>query len=75
MGELVERLNIFAAVGRVVLAFLSGTGRLVLFAGAAVSHCVRPPIYWYLVLQQMVRIGYFSLPVVGLTAFFTGAVL
>jgi phospholipid/cholesterol/gamma-HCH transport system permease protein len=26
-------------------------------------------------LQQMLRIGYFSLPVVGLTAFFTGAVL
>src|ERR1700754_2817051 len=74
-SELIERLNIFAAVGRVFLAFLAGTGRLVMFAGDAVSHCVRPPIYWYLVLTQMVRIGYFSLPVVGLTAFFTGAVL
>jgi phospholipid/cholesterol/gamma-HCH transport system permease protein len=74
-GELIERLNIFAAVGRVFLAFLAGTGRLVMFAVNAVSHCVRPPIYWYLVLTQMVRIGYFSLPVVGLTAFFTGAVL
>jgi phospholipid/cholesterol/gamma-HCH transport system permease protein len=39
------------------------------------SHCVRPPIFWGLILQQMLRIGYFSLPVVGLTAFFTGAVL
>ena len=75
MNELVERLNIFAAVGRVFLAFLAGTGRLMVFAADAVSHCVRPPIYWYLVLRQMVRIGYFSLPVVGLTAFFTGAVL
>ena len=74
-GELIERLNIFAAVGRVFLAFLAGTGRLMMFAANAVSHCVRPPIYWYLVLTQMVRIGYFSLPVVGLTAFFTGAVL
>ena len=26
-------------------------------------------------LQQMMTIGYFSLPVVGLTALFTGAVL
>ncbi|MBN9579426.1 MAG: ABC transporter permease, partial [Alphaproteobacteria bacterium] len=32
-------------------------------------------IYWRLILQQMMRIGYFSLPVVGLTAFFTGGVL
>jgi phospholipid/cholesterol/gamma-HCH transport system permease protein len=36
---------------------------------------VRPPIYWYLIGQQMLRIGYFSLPVVGLTAFFTGGAL
>ena len=28
-----------------------------------------------LIVQQMMRIGYFSLPVVGLTAFFTGGVL
>jgi phospholipid/cholesterol/gamma-HCH transport system permease protein len=70
-GELIERLNIFAAVGRVFLAFLAGTGRVVMFASNAISHCARPPVYWYLVLKQMV----FSLPVVGLTAFFTGAVL
>ena len=68
-------MNIFAAVGRVFLAFLAVTGRLALFTVEAVSHCVRPPIYWLLVLKQMLRIGYFSLPVVGLTAFFTGAVL
>ena len=34
-----------------------------------------PPIYGRLILQQMMRIGYFSLPVVGLTAFFTGGAL
>ena len=68
-------MNIFAAVGRVFLAFLAVTGRLAVFTGEAVSHCVRPPIFWGLILQQMLRIGYFSLPVVGLTAFFTGGVL
>jgi phospholipid/cholesterol/gamma-HCH transport system permease protein len=36
---------------------------------------VSPPIYTRLILAQMIRIGYFSLPVVGLTAFFTGGVL
>ena len=68
-------MNIFAAVGRVVLALFAVTGRLTKFTADGVSHCVRPPIYWKLILQQMLRIGYFSLPVVGLTAFFTGAVL
>src|SRR5712691_8283333 len=68
-------MNILATVGRVVIAFVALTGRLAIFAADAISHCVRPPIYWLLILQQMIRIGYFSLPVVGLTAFFTGAVL
>ena len=46
-----------------------------LFAGQGLIHCVLPPWYWRETLRQMVRIGYFSLPVVGLTALFTGAVL
>src|ERR1700742_2379018 len=68
-------MNVFAAIGRVVLKFFGETGRLTLFTANAVSACVRPPVYWRLILQQMLRIGYFSLPVVGLTAFFTGGVL
>jgi len=68
-------MNIFATVGRVFLAFLAITGRLAMFTADAVSHIVRPPIFWGAILKQILRIGYFSLPVVGLTAFFTGAVL
>jgi phospholipid/cholesterol/gamma-HCH transport system permease protein len=68
-------MNPLAAIGRVVLAFLATTGRLSVFTAEAVTNIVRPPIYWRLILAQMLRIGYFSLPVVGLTAFFTGAVL
>jgi phospholipid/cholesterol/gamma-HCH transport system permease protein len=68
-------VNILAAVGRAFLAFLAQTGRLTVFTVSALVSCVRPPIYWYLIGQQMLRIGYFSLPVVGLTAFFTGGAL
>ena len=68
-------MNILAAIGRVFLAFLAQTGRLTVFTFSALVNCVRPPIYWYLIGQQMLRIGYFSLPVVGLTAFFTGGAL
>jgi phospholipid/cholesterol/gamma-HCH transport system permease protein len=68
-------LNIFAPIGRSFLMLLAQIGRLTEFAFQAVTSCLRPPIYWFLILQQMLRIGYFSLPVVGLTAFFTGGVL
>jgi phospholipid/cholesterol/gamma-HCH transport system permease protein len=68
-------MNIFAAIGRVFLTFLAETGRLTLFTLSALINCVRAPIYWRLIVQQMLRIGYFSLPVVGLTAFFTGGAL
>jgi phospholipid/cholesterol/gamma-HCH transport system permease protein len=68
-------MNIFAAVGRATLGLLREIGRLSIFTLDAVSSFVRPPIYWSLVLKQIMRIGYFSLPVVGLTAFFTGGVL
>src|SRR5271155_49213 len=68
-------MNIFAPIGRVFLAFLAETGRLTLFTFSALTNCVRAPIYWRMLGQQMMRIGYFSLPVVGLTAFFTGGAL
>jgi len=68
-------MPILAPIGRVFLAFLATTGRLTLFAGSAVAHCVRPPFYPRLIAHQMIEIGYYSLPVVGLTAIFTGAVL
>ena len=68
-------MNIFAAIGRLVLKFLAETGRLSVFLADAVTSCFVPPIYWSLIFQQMLRVGYFSLPVVGLTAFFTGGVL
>ena len=68
-------MNFFAHIGRATLEFFAKTGRLATFTGEAVMSCFVPPIYGRLVGQQMMRVGYYSLPVVGLTAFFTGAVL
>ena len=68
-------LSFVATIGRLVLGFLATTGRVSRFTGEALRHCVTPPWYPRLILRQMVSIGYFSLPVVGLTAFFTGMVL
>lgn len=68
-------MNVFQPIGRVFLKFLETTGRLLSFMGAALSHTVRPPFYPRIVLRHMVDIGYYSLPVVGLTAVFAGMVL
>ena len=65
----------FAAIGRFVLSVLALVGRLAIFAGTAISHLVRPPFYLREFGQQLVQIGWLSLPVVGLTALFTGGAL
>jgi phospholipid/cholesterol/gamma-HCH transport system permease protein len=68
-------MNFVAAIGRVFLSFLASTARLAMFAGVSVSHIFRPPFYPRLLLRQIIEIGYYSLPVIGLTAVFTGMVL
>ncbi len=67
--------NPVAALGRVFLGFLGAVGGLVVFTANGVSHVVRPPFYLRVFLRQVADIGFYSLPVVGLTALFTGMVL
>ena len=64
-----------AAIGAAVLSLCQATGSLILFAGNGVLHIFVPPWYWSELGRQLLRIGYFSLPVVGLTALFTGGAL
>jgi phospholipid/cholesterol/gamma-HCH transport system permease protein len=68
-------LTLLASIGAAFLGFLAATGRLAMFAGRALTTAPRPRVYLRAVLRQMLDIGYFSLPVVGLTALFTGMVL
>ena len=68
-------LTLLAGTGRVFLNFLEALGRIVNFTGLAIIYSLRPPYYPRLILRQMIDIGYYSLPVVGLTAIFTGMVL
>ena len=62
-------------IGRSALALLAAIGRVTLFAGSAISHVVRPPFYGREFLNALLQIGWLSLPVVGLTAVFTGGAL
>lgn len=64
-----------ASIGRSTLALCTSAGRVAIFALATLSQLLRPPYYPGELARQLLTIGYFSLPVVGLTAVFTGAAL
>ena len=68
-------LSPVAAVGRAVLVTLGTAGAIAIFALQGLSHIVRPPFYWRLFLRAFVEFAYFSLPVVALTAVFSGMVI
>jgi len=68
-------VNILQVIGRLFLDFLESIGEVVVFAIRTVFHILTPPYYPKVLLKYIVIIGYYSLPVVGLTAIFTGAVL
>jgi phospholipid/cholesterol/gamma-HCH transport system permease protein len=68
-------VDVLVIIGQFVVNGLASIGRIARFAATALSHILRPPIFWSKLFEQMLSIGYFSLPVVGLTALFTGAAL
>ena len=68
-------LALLAALGAQTLAMLAAVGRVAIFAGHALSRIVRPPFYGREIASAFLTVGYFSLPVVGLTALFTGGAL
>ena len=67
--------NPLQLVGRITLGLLAEIGRLAVFAGRVKIAAVTPRWYGGEILRQMVRIGFYSLPVVGLAAVFIGAAL
>jgi phospholipid/cholesterol/gamma-HCH transport system permease protein len=65
----------FTAIGSAVIGLFAAIGRVARFAGRTFGRAVLPPYYPARFLEQLALIGWFSLPVVGLTAIFTGAAL
>ena len=68
-------LGLVTSLGGTVLGTVGFIGELSLFAFSGLSHIFRPPYYPRLVLRSFMEIGFYSLPVVALTALFTGMVL
>ncbi len=68
-------IRFLASVGAATLAALAAIGRLAMFVADTISQLFRPPFYFREFGHALLQIGYFSLPVVGLTALFTGGAL
>lgn len=75
MSERRVKVNPLRPIGAATLGMLATIGQLTLFMLNAVTHFIRPPIYFRLIGRQMVDVGYYSLPVVGLTTLFSGMVI
>lgn len=68
-------MNLFAMIGSMTVDALRETGRMANFSGRSAISWVLGPFYWRAFFAALGRIGFTSLPVVGLTAVFTGAAL
>ena len=68
-------LDFLAAIGRGTIGACRSAGAVALFGIEGLSHLVRPPFYGRLFAKALLEIGFFSLPVVAMTAIFTGMVL
>lgn len=64
-----------AALGRPVLAALAALGRVAIYAGQTFGALFSKPFYTREFLSSLLHVGWLSLPVVGLTAIFTGGAL
>lgn len=67
--------NFLRKQGKPLVTFVSRIGELSLFIARALYNCVTPPFYLRLLGKQIIDIGFYSLPVVGLTTIFAGMVI
>lgn len=67
--------SFFYKIGLLVFDLFSKIGSLVLFIAKVFIVGFKKPLYVNEIMNQLYEIGYRSLPVVGLTAFFTGGAL
>jgi len=61
--------------GKLIIGFTQEAGRMLLLLYDALRHAVRPPYDIRNILKQMLEVGVMSVPVVLITAIFTGMVL
>ncbi len=68
-------MNYIGSIGKYILNLLASFGSAVIFSFYALVGIFVAPIYFRKIIENLIEIGFYSLPVVGMTAIFTGAVL
>ncbi len=68
-------LDLLGLLGRAILAVCAGAGRVAVFGATGLSHLLRPPLYGRMFGRAFIEFSFFSLPVVALTALFSGMVI
>ena len=68
-------LDAVASVGRGTIGVLRQAGSVATFGGEGLSHILRPPFYARTFGRIFLEFAFFSLPVVALTAIFSGMVI
>lgn len=69
MGKLVK------SIGGTTLSFLGIIGKIFLFFIRVLYESIKPPFHFKQIYKQIIEIGFYSLPIVSMTAIFTGMVL
>ena len=67
--------NLLIAIGRFVIDAFAGVGAVARFAFVALVRAFSPPLYPRRLAAQLIAVGFLSLPVIGMTALFTGAAI
>ncbi len=62
-------------LGKAPVGFIMNLGYLTQFIAKSIYNCFMPPFYIKLFGKQFLNIGFYSLPVVGLTTLFAGMVI
>jgi phospholipid/cholesterol/gamma-HCH transport system permease protein len=68
-------IRFISTLGGYTLAALQEIGRVAIFSARGISNCFIPPFFIKEILRSIMSIGFYSLPIVGLTAIFAGMVL
>lgn len=68
-------MHLIKKIGRTTLAIMESLGKLSIFTANALYAMVTPRFHKRKIKRQFIEVGFYSLPVVGLTAIFTGMVL
>ncbi len=68
-------MRFFQIIGASILAILENIGAIIHFSASSLIKIFTPPFYGKIFIAQCINIGYYSLPVVGMTTLFAGMVL